>query len=27
MDANESLGWAATTSLEVGLRQTLDSML
>ena len=25
--AKESLGWAATTSLEVGLRQTLDSML
>ena len=27
LDAEESLGWSATTSLEVGLRQTLDSML
>ena len=27
VDAEESLGWAARTSLEVGLRQTLDSML
>ena len=27
LDAEESLGWSATTSLEVGLRQTLDSIL
>ena len=27
VDAENSLGWSATTSLEVGLRQTLDSML
>ena len=27
VDSKESLGWSATTSLEFGLRQTLDSML
>ena len=27
LDAEESLGWSATTSLEVGLVQTLDSIL
>lgn len=27
VDAKESLGWAATTPLEVGLRHTLESML
>jgi UDP-glucose 4-epimerase len=27
VEAENSLGWTATTSLEVGLRQTLESML
>jgi hypothetical protein len=27
LDAKESLGWSAITTLDSGLRQTLDSML
>jgi nucleoside-diphosphate-sugar epimerase len=27
IDAKESLGWSAITTLDSGLRQTLDSML